>query len=668
MGLYIDQAGELASASTVYIYTLGQLEVVTFERNDCTESNSCQTCIVMVDAVECDSCDVVPCLDASGNEVSRGVSVDCRNVESGSRFDTCVSPFVVDTGVFEVLSQGEFERGRRDPLEACEAVAAYESNVAEGTSCECIDEQQGTGIGVGVARMVCRQADCLYCNYEGNVCGMSTFGRVFNEIGTMPIFYYGFQYTKGRTELVRFEESVDVDGGCSVKVDGVSCDSCDYTTCDVDGVETRGINVQCENIEVGSSYIGCGDIYIETGLFALASTYDFNQCLESETTIAAACANRAANLVEFGYETRCDCAAISGSNNYLLTCTHEGCLKCNADHDTCGYETYSATYGLYGRVVNTASGFKYIEGRSDIVSITKMNNPILGTRDHVATRDCVATINGNVCDSCGVVGCENKFGIPYEGYEVTCDNVAGGASFSLCDRVGMDDSALGIENTAFHFESINQSYASCDHAGDPLIVCESIKNAYETTRSTGAGTVCECMEHDEGGYFLSCDDTGCQYCSADQSVCAMYLEYGGFINSVGIISDFFDTYEYTKGLANQRLTVEDTGSTCNVAIGGDDCNSCEHVTCTDEIAGFEFGGFQIDCTNVADEYLYKCRQGAGVFQALGDALFSQCIPITPMTTSPPGGTDTGDDDDAAVQVPTMFGLLVLGAVSVWSLL
>jgi hypothetical protein len=61
-------------------------------------------CYVTVNDIPCNSCGPVTCPDQG----YFGIGVDCENIVPGASYDTCNGEFVVDTGVFEVLSPYEF--------------------------------------------------------------------------------------------------------------------------------------------------------------------------------------------------------------------------------------------------------------------------------------------------------------------------------------------------------------------------------------------------------------------------------------------------------------------------------------------------------------------------------------------------------------------------------
>jgi hypothetical protein len=101
----ITKYGQFHSSVVTYTYVSGgRDETVVLSGPDLTGGNDCS---ITVDDTPCNSCGPITC-NITGNEFD-GVAVDCENIETGATYDTCEGGgFVVDTGVLEVLSSGEF--------------------------------------------------------------------------------------------------------------------------------------------------------------------------------------------------------------------------------------------------------------------------------------------------------------------------------------------------------------------------------------------------------------------------------------------------------------------------------------------------------------------------------------------------------------------------------
>jgi hypothetical protein len=116
----INTYGQYLSRATTYSYVSGGRDDTVVISGIDRWSTSNEACSVTVNGTPCNSCGPTTCTeeDEFGSWTYDGTAVDCENIETGATYDNCVGygSWVVDTGVLEVLSSGEF-------LDYCEDLA-----------------------------------------------------------------------------------------------------------------------------------------------------------------------------------------------------------------------------------------------------------------------------------------------------------------------------------------------------------------------------------------------------------------------------------------------------------------------------------------------------------------------------------------------------------------
>jgi hypothetical protein len=537
-------------------------------------------------------------------------------------FDACVVDKVGDAGVFEYFLDAKLficieDSPEKNAMEACLPFSAAEEAQNAGVTCAC------TGNNT-MATLECFDQDCLYCNDEATTCATYVYGAEFDSNGE-PIQYFDtIRYKVGRADQIRY--GFLVDGGCMVHVNGRLCNSCEISVCRMEDefgniVESTGYSINCANLEDSEIIDTCQDSINTTSIFQLFGKFEYQQCHNSSETAESMCYEELAgiDLSNLG-SASCECSEEKTTNNFLLKCEFQDCLFCNLDLEVCGYKTDTIVFGSFGTIFERGVGFQYVEGGSDHVAYNEFHK-LLGEG-----LTCRAELNGKACSKCEVELC-HPTNDKLHGYRIDCQNIPDGTAFSQCDEGSVDG--------AFQFESFGE-YEFCYDRSDPADVCYDARISYESVGGA-FGTTCECLELDASGKFaLTCADLSCSYCNSDRSICALRVAYGTRINSFGLSTGFYETFKYITGI-DDVLLVEDTASGCKIAVNGQVCSSCTTVTCTDEASGFTFGGFAIDCSNVAQGLNHTCGKGASVFQAVDDPSFGECLPFDgtfPPTVAP----------------------------------
>ena len=108
---------------------------------------------------------------------------------------------------------------------------------------------------------------------------------------------------------------------------------------------------------------------------------------------------------------------------------------------------------------------------------------------------------------------------------------------------------------------------------------------YDETR----GTECDCKDD---GHTMSCNDTSCQTCNRDGSVCVVNTEYGLLLNDDGRGTRWTTTFQYVIG-RNDTVYFETSGHECYVEINGRPCRECVGRMCADS-----FGAYHPSCDNL----------------------------------------------------------------------
>jgi hypothetical protein len=603
-----------------YEYQEGRNETMSYEETS-------DGCVFMVDGQECNSCAAVTCNSTLGQ--FDGIEFDCENIEQGASYSDCGVPAVFADGLFEIFSDLEFETclQENDPETEClqekERQELLGREAGRSTECECSTNALADG-----RLLTCSHSDCQYCNFDGSVCATNTFGASIGRFGQISAEFDGFQYIEGgRSELVVVE---DFGIGCRVTVDGEECSGCQLVTC-VDGeIDYAGKEIQCENVKDGASFSECDRVVIESGVFEVASQSEFDTCIQARPS-EEICMQEKAAAEALDPDALCECEE-NGQGGHSITCVQKGCLFCNADRNICGYDTIGKTFGRLGQEMSLFNGFQYLEGRNErIVFETNL--------DPTDIRDCQVSIDNDKCNSCQLLDCGGGF----LGVDVNCENLPNGGSFNECAPQAVSRSG-SVATGALEYFSLFQ-FNECVPVRDPVEVCEEERILAERDQ-TGYGTECECEAIDDGGVRLSCADTMCQYCNADETICQLDVAYGGDIGKFGFFASGFETYNYIQGRDERFLVDHSFENGCRVLVGGEECNSCEYISCADSSPSFN-----IQCNNVEQGAFYSgcAGTGGGFLQLMWDASFSNCVAydgtFPPATAAPTDEPEEPNDNE-----------------------
>lgn len=666
-----DSDGGLASTYFEgYEYQEGRNDTLSYEETS-------DGCAFMVNGQACNSCAAVTAVTCNSTLEGQfyGIEIDCENIEQGASYSDCGAPAVFADGLFEIFSHlgsntclGE----EKDPeivcLQEAERQELLGREAGRTTECECSTNALEYG-----RLLTCSHNDCQYCNFDGSVCATNTFGANIDRFGQIYAEFDAFQYIEGgRSELVVVEDFGN--DGCRVTVDGEECSSCELVTCvneEIDyiyGGENvyAGKEIQCENVEDGTSFNECDRVSIKSGVFQVASQSEFDTCINVRPS-EDVCMEEKAAAEALDPDALCECEE-NGQGGHSMTCVQKGCLFCNAGRNICGYETIGKKFGRLGQEMNDFNGFQYFEGRNERVVFEPNLDPA------TALRDCTVFIDEHKCDACQLLDCGGGF----LGFDVNCENLPNGGSFNECapQAITAGVSRSGFVGTgALEYFSLFE-FNQCISARDPVEACEEERILAERDQ-TDSGTVCECEETDDGGVRLSCADTMCQYCNADETVCGLDVAYGGDIGKFGFFTSDFETYDYIQG-RDERFSIEHSFENgCRVLVDGEECNSCEYISCADSSHSYN-----IQCNNVEKGAFYSgcAGTGGGFLQVMYDASFSVCLaydgtfpPDDQVQKDPkdtgsirgsPDGSDSGAQP-ASLSTPvsiTLFGVFGLLAL------
>ena len=122
-------------------------------------------------------------------------------------------------------------------------------------------------------------------------------------------------------------------------------------------------------------------------------------------------------------------------------------------------------------------------------------------------------------------------------------------------------------------------------------MCETKAGLFEIAADRGA--TCTCSEN---ATSVACDDTSCESCNLDGTLCAINTNYGyTFDDETGDIATFRNTLQYTLG-RNETITFiqnKTASAGCQVSVNSEQCRECGNSICR---SGFQ--GFSIICDNL----------------------------------------------------------------------
>jgi hypothetical protein len=176
--------------------------------------------------------------------------------------------------------------------------------------------------------------------------------------------------------------------------------------------------------------------------------------------------------------------------------------------------------------------------------------------ENLSDNTCTVTINETECNSCTVVEC----GFTTD-FDIDCSNVIAGETWNLCtDDIPESSLFIGLGNND-RFQDLTCG----DGGGVDLGTDECVFKSCDTLQGVEA-----CLFDDEDAQL----EAGAYYCFTYES--------GPFADStICLIDDFFDI------------------NTCTITIDGNECNSCNVVTCSDmDGIGIYDESYDFDCSNI----------------------------------------------------------------------
>jgi hypothetical protein len=631
-GTVTSQSQGLAVEYREYEYVTGRSEVLRLEEDE-------SGCSFFIDGRLCSSCMRVPCQDEL--EEFQGIIVNCTNIEAEAVFNEC-SPGQNPKGIFEVFSTDEFEQciEGEDPMETCLRLKKEEENQGfeRNTTCEC-----HTNSISGEHTLTCWDSGCQYCNHLATVCATNVYGYQIGSFGEPLLYFDGYHHINehgSKTDHVVVEYKNDE---CIVRVNDQECNSCELELCANEGQGRmfHDIRVDCENVQSGASFDSCTTGSVDTGILVVASDDNFGKCI-IPTSPQQACLSEAALQEGQTHGVECSCTS-NDQGGADLFCVETGCLYCDSDRQSCGYDTSRAVFNRLGYLIESGLGFRFISG----VNGDLLFQPV---RDPGDPRDCYVSFKDELCNSCEIHECSPGI----QGLKIDCQNLEGGSYIDQCK----------FEEVSGFLEYLSpQSFLQCMNTKDPMAFCEEQKDFTKRTNIEDRGTVCTCHTESEETK-LTCTDQRCVYCNADASVCKTNALYGGTISKFGFFTSNMDVSQYVQG-RNERVAIEQTpGGSCKVTIDERQCSSCNPVVCDDESIDLD-----IDCTNVMEGAThYACINDFenGVFALLSDASFEICLandgsnekPVLGVFDSSSKGNDSVKSQMALVWLLVMLASLM----------
>lgn len=178
-------------------------------------------------------------------------------------------------------------------------------------------------------------------------------------------------------------------------------------------------------------------------------------------------------------------------------------------------------------------------------------------------------------------------------FDLSDTNIVDGLEQAFCAQPNLATSikadCLGDNATV----SCDCCTSCCGESGCELnLVSQCETRSAEFSSASDRGTVCECQD---GGATMSCNDTACESCNLDGSVCVQSTDYGfSFDETTGQIISFRNVLQYTKGRNDTVVFSKDANQEfCNVEVNGQKCNYCGVEVCQSTNQGF-----RVDCSNV----------------------------------------------------------------------
>jgi hypothetical protein len=143
----------------------------------------------------------------------------------------------------------------------------------------------------------------------------------------------------------------------------------------------------------------------------------------------------------------------------------------------------------------------------------------------------------------------------------------------------------------------------CDDATGECIVrvdavCENKKVDFENDYPA-YWTNCTCLDD---GYTLACENTQCEPCNSDGTVCLDNYDYGIDYQEDGLDNLGRCKMRYLSGLHEAteiEYYLDAILKACTLVLNGTVCNSCDFASCNDE-----FPGLRADCSNIAAGAVY----------------------------------------------------------------
>lgn len=482
-------------------------------------------------------------------------------------------------------------------LQICQESIPYEEEIGAeyGTICRCTPDFIERS-----ATLECRDSDCTYCNSDETVCTGYAYGVVFDKDGVDVEFFEEDAYRLGHHDgAIRYTEKEE---SCSVSIDSQECANCVLQDCPDGHV---GINVSCDNVEIGAAYDSCSEAFTTDGIFQAYNDNEFEYCYGN------------LDLCELGLAAmdprfECSCNADpSNPDKSLLKC-QDACEYCNEFMGVCGQEGSQQTYQS-AMLTGTKRTVQYTSGRSEYIEYEELNCDAT-----TGCKDCTFKVDGVNCESCTIQTCSDGTTAP----TVQCKNI----DDSLDNSVDLCAPASSLSGSILEFFEMGFT-DSCVPKKE--LACREAKIQYEQHENKYS---CDCVDQLDGTMELQCEATCGELCNDEESVCVREALYQDFLNE-GASSYFKKDVKYTQGRKETLTYTEFIDGLCSMKIDGVECSSCVVNACPGNPQVERAP--RIDCTQfdggaILDLCDTEVRVESGIFERFSSMNeFQGCLDRTP---------------------------------------
>ena len=406
--------------------------------------------------------------------------------------------------------------------------------------------------------------------------------------------------------------------GCDFRINGELCSSCTLVTCEAeDDAPFQALKVDCTNLHQGATMDLCNEAP-DQDIFKVFTGDGFDECQASRPwTPREICEYELPFAEESGF--KCDCVSSDSGQipHTKLDCALE-CFLCDPERSVCGRMEYAELYENANDYTTVTQTFEYKRGRTESVTFQR-TGCYLNEDYYYDCSGCIFEVDGQQCDSCSIVNCNEGTDDEHQAPRIDCGNLIPGAAMDLCE----DPTPSGLF-TVFNSE------LTTDCSGDiESSVMGACAKSIPTIEAANAryGYKCSCQPHQFGESnqaIFHCEPRNCQFCNSEGDICGV-RELTEDFREEGIPSAVLETFQYTLG-RSEKLSFAKTnciGGTCTgcvMHIDDQPCSSCSLEICGDGDDG-EPQLPRVDCENIIP--------GATLDPCKEDSMSDLLLPFSP---------------------------------------